>query len=61
MEAVDEAGEQFGESRLIACLAPDLPQTAAQTLATVMRTLETFVGNAHQHDDITCLALHVTE
>jgi serine phosphatase RsbU (regulator of sigma subunit) len=59
VEAEDNAGEQYGEPRLLAlCKTPPEPTAAAQ-LKRIMTALDFFVGTAPQHDDITCLVLMV--
>lgn len=60
VEAVDDRGEEFGESRLIPCLQSAALESAAGTLQRVMADVNAFVGYARQHDDITCLVLRVT-
>jgi serine phosphatase RsbU (regulator of sigma subunit) len=59
IEAVNEAGEEYGEARLLPCLQP-LPASAAEVLSRVMTNVNNFVGYARQHDDITALVLRVT-
>jgi len=58
-EAVNEAGEEFTESRIISSLAVSSSQTAAGTLERVMNDVNSFVGYARQHDDITALVLRI--
>jgi phosphoserine phosphatase RsbU/P len=58
-EAVSESGDEYGESRLIACLESAASGTAAEILNRVMADVNAFAGYARQHDDITCLALRV--
>jgi phosphoserine phosphatase RsbU/P len=58
-EAVNESGDEYGESRLIACLQSAASGTAGEILGRVMVDVNTFAGYARQHDDITCLALRV--
>jgi sigma-B regulation protein RsbU (phosphoserine phosphatase) len=58
-EAVSESGDEYGESRLIACLQSAASGTAAEILSRVMADVNAFAGYARQHDDITCLALRV--
>ncbi len=60
VEAVNERGEEFKEIRLLGSLESASQQTAAQVLARVMTDVNTFVGYARQHDDITALVLRVT-
>jgi serine phosphatase RsbU (regulator of sigma subunit) len=56
---VDGGGEEFGEARLIPCIKSAPNESAADTLKRVMTEVNTFVGYARQHDDITCLVLRV--
>jgi serine phosphatase RsbU (regulator of sigma subunit) len=60
VEAVDDRGEEFGESRLTPLVQFSAVEPAASTLQRVMTDVNTFVGFARQHDDITCLVLRVT-
>lgn len=60
IEAVDDQGVEFGESRLLPCVEAVGQQTASDTLNRVMNEVNTFVGYARQHDDITCLVLRIT-
>ena len=59
MEAFNETAELYGEERLAECLnhcdARNL--TVQDILKRVRRSLEEYVGNAAQSDDITMLAL----
>lgn len=56
-EAMNPAGEEFGEERLEAVLtaARDLPVDAM--LQSVTASVQTFAGTAPQSDDITCLVV----
>jgi sigma-B regulation protein RsbU (phosphoserine phosphatase) len=58
-EAVSESDEEYGESRLIACLQSGASGTAGEILNRVMSDVNAFAAQARQHDDITCLALRV--
>jgi serine phosphatase RsbU (regulator of sigma subunit) len=60
IEAVNDRGEEFGETRLILCIKAAPNESAVDTLKRVMTEVNTFVGYARQHDDITCLVLRVT-
>jgi len=60
VEAVNDRGEEFGESRLIPSIQSAPPELAASTLQRVMTEVNTFVGYARQHDDITCLLFRVS-
>jgi phosphoserine phosphatase RsbU/P len=55
-EAVNAAGEEYGEPRLQDRVASFTSESAAAALAALMGDVDTFVGQARQHDDITCLA-----
>jgi len=59
VEAVNEAGEEFREERLLGSLNVS-SGTAAEVLSRVMTDVNNFVGYARQHDDITALVLRVT-
>jgi phosphoserine phosphatase RsbU/P len=59
IEAVDDRGQEFGEARLVPILQSAPTESAADTLKRVMTQVNAFVGNARQHDDITCLVLRV--
>lgn len=59
VEALNEAGEEYGEQRMItvlnvnAGLAPDL------LLDRIILEVNAFVGSTPQHDDITCMLIKV--
>jgi sigma-B regulation protein RsbU (phosphoserine phosphatase) len=57
IEAVTDDGEEFGEPRLINFLNARPEGKASVILARAMNEVNTFVGTARQHDDITCLLL----
>ena len=59
VEAVDDRNEEFSESRLLSSILSNEPESAAATLQRMMTAVNTFVGYARQHDDITCLVLRV--
>ncbi len=60
IEAVDGGGREFSEERLLALVqASPAAEGAAGTLGRVMGQVNAFVGQARQHDDITCLVLRV--
>jgi phosphoserine phosphatase RsbU/P len=59
VEAVNDLGEEYGESRLIPCIQTSPPESADEMLKRVMTEVNAFVGYARQHDDITCLVLRV--
>jgi serine phosphatase RsbU (regulator of sigma subunit) len=59
VEAVDDRGEEFGEGRLVPIIQSAPAESAADTLKRVMSNVNTFVGYARQHDDITSLIVRV--
>lgn len=59
-EAVNEKGEEFGEARIIPVIMSMPTGAAAAVLTGVMGDVNTFVGFARQHDDITALVLRIT-
>src|ERR1700678_3546652 len=58
-EAVNEKGEEFGEARIVPAILSMPTGTAAAVLNRVMTDVNTFVGYARQHDDITALVLRI--
>ena len=59
VDAVNAKDEDYSESRLLEALRPASDASAEQTLKSLMAAVDTFVGAARQHDDITCLILRV--
>jgi serine phosphatase RsbU (regulator of sigma subunit) len=59
VEAVNEKGEEYREDRLLPCVK-SATGSAGDVLSKVMTEVNTFVGYARQHDDITALVLRVT-
>lgn len=59
VEAANDAGEEFTEPRLVPIIANYTPASAAEMRDRAMGAVEAFVGDARQHDDITCLVLRV--
>jgi phosphoserine phosphatase RsbU/P len=57
IEAENGAGEEYGEPRLLQLLASGLDSSARDDLNRLMASVDSFVGSARQHDDITCLVL----
>ncbi len=57
VEAVNDRDEEFGEERLLATVLPLRGEQAEVVVRRVMAQVETFVGMAHQHDDITCFVV----
>jgi serine phosphatase RsbU (regulator of sigma subunit)/pSer/pThr/pTyr-binding forkhead associated (FHA) protein len=56
-EALDAAGEEFGEERLLACIEANRQCQPAELLARLLASVRTFVAGAAQHDDVTALVL----
>jgi len=59
VEAVNEKDEEFGESRIISAVTGTPSGTAQEILNRVMGNVNSFVGYARQHDDITALVLRI--
>lgn len=57
VEAENARGEEYGEARFWSILQPEAGVTAATLLARIMANLDLFVGDAPQHDDVTCMVL----
>jgi phosphoserine phosphatase RsbU/P len=57
VEAVNPAGEEFGEPGIFLILNSPPRQDAEATLKALMAEVDRFVGPARQHDDVTCLVL----
>lgn len=60
VEAENAFHQEYGEPRFLTMLHSGAMLTPAMLLNTVMIDLDRFVGNAPQHDDITCMLLHLT-
>ncbi len=56
-EAENNAGEEYGEARLLNILYANSTLTPTLMMQTVMRDLDRFVGDAPQHDDVTLVLL----
>jgi phosphoserine phosphatase RsbU/P len=59
IEAIDDRGQEFSEARLLPIIQSAPAESASDTLKRVMTQVNTFVAEARQHDDITCLVLRV--
>jgi len=60
VEAENEAGEEYGEGRLLNLIGSSVTaagESAAATLNRLMAAVDTFAAATRQHDDITCLIL----
>ncbi|MCY4661606.1 MAG: SpoIIE family protein phosphatase [Acidobacteria bacterium] len=55
-EAMNEAEEEFGDERLLACLA-SLTGDAEQRLQHILAAVRQFTGDAPQHDDVTAMVV----
>ena len=55
-EAMNEAQEEFGDDRLIACLT-SAEGDAEKRLQYILATVHRFTGNAAQHDDVTAMVV----
>jgi len=56
-EAVNDAGEEYDESRIQVSVETFAHESAASVLSILMGAVDTFVGPARQHDDITCMTV----
>ncbi len=56
-EAVNSAGAEYGEVRLQNRVEHFTTESAATVLASIMADVDSYVGPARQHDDITCMAV----
>ena len=60
-EAMDADGELFGESRLRRIVEEHGHLRSAELRERILREIESFVGEADQHDDLTLILVKVTE
>jgi serine phosphatase RsbU (regulator of sigma subunit) len=60
-EALNEAGEEFGDDRMMQAISPALAEPPQQILSTLLAALKQFTGAAPQNDDITALVLRYTQ
>jgi len=60
IEAENSHQQEYGEQRFITMLHSGAMLTPQMLLNTVMVDLDRFVGDAPQHDDITCMLLRAT-
>ena len=56
-EALNSAGEEFGEGRVRACLEANRHCTPAELLDCLLSAVRNFAAGAPQHDDVTALVL----
>jgi sigma-B regulation protein RsbU (phosphoserine phosphatase) len=59
VETMNHAEEEYGEQRLFETLNATPAASAQKTLEALVASVDTFAGGARQHDDLTCLILHV--
>jgi sigma-B regulation protein RsbU (phosphoserine phosphatase) len=59
VEAVNQRGEEYEEARLIPLVQRCAGMSAQRLVDCLMGELNTFVGQASQHDDITCMAVRI--
>jgi sigma-B regulation protein RsbU (phosphoserine phosphatase) len=59
VEAVNQRGEEYEEARLIPLVQRCAGINAQGLLDNLMFELKIFVGQASQHDDITCMAMRI--
>ena len=57
VEAVNDAGVEYGEEPLIGILSGGTELPPAKMLSRIMVNLDSFVGTTPQQDDITCLVI----
>lgn len=60
-EAHNSEYEFYGEKQLIECVSKKDVQSASELVQRVVKSVDEFVGNAAQHDDITLLVMRITE
>ena len=60
-EALNAAGEEFGEERIRALLKANAGTSTADILARLLDAVLSFSANVPQHDDITIMALGFRE
>jgi sigma-B regulation protein RsbU (phosphoserine phosphatase) len=59
IEAENMQQQEYGETRLIAMLHSGVMTSPAMLLNSILADLDRFVGNAPQHDDVTCVLMRV--
>jgi phosphoserine phosphatase RsbU/P len=57
VEAMNAAGEEYAEQRLLGAINRGAGLTPAELLRSLLTELDHYVGTAPQHDDMTCLLL----
>ena len=56
-EAFNEAGDEFGEERLLQCVGEHLGCATDVLLDRILATVKNFAASATQNDDVTALVL----
>jgi len=59
VEAVNQFGEEYGETRLLAVLHTNAGMAPDLMLQRMIAEVNLFVGSTPQHDDITCMVVKV--
>jgi phosphoserine phosphatase RsbU/P len=59
IEAIDQFGEEYGETRLMAVLQTNAAMAPDLLLQRIIGEVNAFVGPTPQHDDITCMLIRV--
>lgn len=59
VEAENSLHQEYGEERFITMLHSGVMLAPAMLLNSILVDLDRFVGNAPQHDDVTCILLHM--
>jgi sigma-B regulation protein RsbU (phosphoserine phosphatase) len=57
VEAENEQQQEYGESRLMSCVETSATMSSSEVLRRLMQDVESFVGSAPQHDDMTCVVV----
>jgi len=57
VEAVNSKGDEYGEEALIQVVNQSAATAPAESLKNILASLDSYVGNTPQHDDMTCLLL----
>jgi len=59
IEAEDDNQQEFGEPAMLAAIDDTCRRSAVDVLAQLLRSVDSFVGPARQHDDITCMVVRI--
>jgi len=60
VEASNDREEEYGEQRLISAMQAGAALPPQQVLSHVMVDLDAFIGDAPQHDDVTCMLVRAS-